>query len=281
MCDISCPAGWFCPTTTSTNSTIITTTTIASITNLTNSTSENTVAKLEQFKGKNFYFFNTLVIINLNLIIPKLASLLINYWPMSNLSDVVGGANLYGGSNYSFASDRFGSPNSAIYFNKGYLQVPEGVYFSGDFTVSVWIYLKSYQPWWRIFDFGNGEAIDNVVLAMFDLTHKLRANIYKSSSYQLIDTSLKINLNEWYFMSFVLNGTAGYIYVNGNQVATGTLNVPNNITRKNNYIGKSNWGAPNADAIYDEFKIYQVALSSTDIMNEYQISLNNGKLYNK
>jgi hypothetical protein len=81
---------------------------------------------------------------------------------MSNLSDVVGGANLYGGSNYSFTFDRFCSANSAIYFNKGYLQVPEGVYFSGDFTVTAWIYLKSYQSYSRIFDFGNGRISDNV-----------------------------------------------------------------------------------------------------------------------
>ena len=77
-----------------------------------------------------------------------------NYWPMSNQSDVVGGANLFGRSSYSFVPDRFCSANSAIYFNKGYLQVPEGVYFSGDFTFTAWVYLKSYQPWSRIFDFG-------------------------------------------------------------------------------------------------------------------------------
>ncbi len=67
---------------------------------------------------------------------------LTNYWPMSNLSDVVGGANLFGGSSYSFVSDRFNSSNSAIFFNQGYLQVPTGVYFSGDFTFTAWIYFK-------------------------------------------------------------------------------------------------------------------------------------------
>ena len=83
-----------------------------------------------------------------------------------------------------------------------------------------------------------------------------------------------INLNQWFFISFVLNGTTGFIYINGNQVATGTLNVSNNQTRTNNYIGKSDL---NADAIYDEFKIYKEALSSNDILKEYQSSSNNGK----
>jgi hypothetical protein len=197
---------------------------------------------------------------------------------MSNLSDVVGGANLFAGSSYSFTNDRFCSPNSAIYFNRGYLQVPTGVYFSGDFTFTAWIYLKSYQSWSRIFDFGNGPVSDNVYLSMIETTSNMQACIYKGSSYALIDPPSVINLNNWYFISFVLSGTTGYIYVNGNQAINGIMYVPNNIIRTTNYIGKSNWGASNADAIYDEFKIYQVALSSDEIMNEYQNSSNNGKI---
>jgi hypothetical protein len=196
---------------------------------------------------------------------------------MSNLSDVVGGANLYGGENYSFVPDRFGSQNSAIYFNQGYLQVPSGNYFSGDFTFTAWIYLKTNQPWLKIFDFGNNGdgGSDNVGLAINMTNSKITGFTYNNSSRLLIQaSSIIINLNQWYFISFVLNGTTGYIYVNGNQVANDTLNVPNNITRINNYIGKSDL---NADAIYDEFKIYEGALSSSNIMNEYKINSNYGK----
>jgi hypothetical protein len=203
-----------------------------------------------------------------------------NYWPMSSLNDVVGGANLFEGISYSFVPDRFCSAKSAIYFNQGYLQVPAGVYFSGNFTVTAWIYLKSYQSWSRIFDFGNGQESNNVVLAMVDTTSQMTGSSFKGSSRSYIETSSSssiINLNEWYFISFVLNGTTGYIYVNANQVATNTLNVPNNITRKSNYIGKSNLATDsNADAIYDELKIYQGALSSADIMNEYKKNSKNG-----
>ncbi len=35
---------------------------------------------------------------------------------MNNLTDLIGGANLFGGSSYSFVPDRFCSLNSAIYF---------------------------------------------------------------------------------------------------------------------------------------------------------------------
>jgi len=190
---------------------------------------------------------------------------------MSNLSDAVSEANLFGGGNYSFVPDRFCTPNSAIYFNKGYLQVPEGIYFSGDFTVTAWIYLKSYQYFSRIFDFGNGKNNDNVYFSFIRINSNMKASIWrKNSSVRKLNTSPIINLNEWYFISFVLNRTTSNIYVNGNQVATGSFIIPNNITRTRNYIGKSNWAADsNADAIYDEIKIYQVALTSSQIMNEY------------
>jgi hypothetical protein len=284
MCDISCQVGWLCSTlkitTASVRTSLITT--------------ERSSGEWEQCGGKGFngskycvsgltcyiknYTFSACLII-----CPiewQCSVKLINYWPMSNLYDAVGGANLFGGGNYSFTSDRFGSPNSAIYFNKGYLQVPEGVYFKGDFTFTAWIYLKSYQSYSRIFDFGNGTAND--VLAMNASSSKISGLIYNRSFELYIHASSIINLNKWYFISFVLNGTTGYIYVNGSQVAINKLLVPNNITRTRNYIGKSNWPTGiNADAIYDEFKIYEGALTSTFILNEYQSSLNNGikKIY--
>jgi hypothetical protein len=114
---------------------------------------------------------------------------------MSNLSDVVGGADLFGGTSYSFVPDRFCSPNSAIYFNKGYLQVPAGVYFSGDFTFTAWVYLKSYQPWSRIFDFGNGSPSDNVYFSIIESSSQMQAVIADGSSRLSVQTSSIINLN--------------------------------------------------------------------------------------
>ena len=46
---------------------------------------------------------------------------------MSNLSDVVGGATLYGSQGYSFVADRFGEPGQAVSFQTGYVQIPPGL----------------------------------------------------------------------------------------------------------------------------------------------------------
>jgi hypothetical protein len=198
---------------------------------------------------------------------------------MNSLLEVIKGANLFNGSNYSYVPDRFCSPNSAIYFNKGYLQVPSGVYFSVNFTFTAWIYFKSYQSWSRIIDFGNGQNSDNVGLTLLGATSQISGFAFKGSNLSIITTlspSIVINLNQWYFVTFVLNSTTGYIYVNGNQIANGTLYVPNNIIRTSNYIGKSNMENPNADAIYDEIQIYRGGLSLKEIMKKYIASSNNG-----
>jgi hypothetical protein len=195
---------------------------------------------------------------------------------MNNLSDVMSGANLYGGSNYYFAPDRFGLPSSAVYFNQGFLQVPSGIYFSGEFTFTAWIYLVKCQDWSRIIDFGNGQGIDNVLLTFYQSTSQIQGSVNQGSANAYFKTSSIINLNQWYFVSFVLSNKIGYIYVNGNQFASGTLLIPNKINTTKNYIGKSNWANDlYAEAVYDDIKIYSGALSPNDIINKYNLESKN------
>jgi hypothetical protein len=162
---------------------------------------------------------------------------------MSNLSDPVGGADLYNGLSYSFTTDRFGNANSAIYFNSGYLQVPPGIYFAGDFTVTAWIYLYSYESFSRIFDFASSVSSDNVLLGMYDTTSALTANILNGGSYSTLEGDsyvyyysgpTLIQLNAWYHVAFVLSGTTGNLYLNGILLRSGTLFVPNRVTRDSN-----------------------------------------------
>ena len=190
---------------------------------------------------------------------------------MSNLSDVTGGANLYGGWSYSFAYDRFCNINSAIYFNGGYLKVPPGVYFSGDLTVIAWVYLKqNISLNSRIIDFSNGNYSDNVCMVMnsyFSTTIRLNSTIGSGLS-----TSSPLVTNQWYHFAFTLNGTNGIIYINGTLVKTSSsFLVPRGVNRTVNFIGNV---SPNST--YDDIKIYHGALSAAQILNDYIVTSNNG-----
>jgi hypothetical protein len=51
-----------------------------------------------------------------------------------------------------------------------YIQVPNGVWFTNDFTVEGWVYVRSYNKWSRFFDFGNGEYFQDVYVALSEDT---------------------------------------------------------------------------------------------------------------
>ena len=158
---------------------------------------------------------------------------------MSNtLDDSVGGAHLYDGLNYQFTSDRFDIPNSAIYFNKGYLTVPPGIYFSGDFSITAWINLKSNIRSSRIIDFANGSNNNNILFAFNNnqLFGKIFIN-YNSDILQQLVCPFKLELNTWYHVAYVLIESTAFIYKNGIQVVTGPhTSSPLNITRTMSFI---------------------------------------------
>ena len=77
---------------------------------------------------------------------------------VSDLNDVIQGTALTNSLNAQIVS------NSYLWLNKGYVTAPPGVYFSGDFSVSVWIKPIIIANWQRVFDFGNYAASDNVIM---------------------------------------------------------------------------------------------------------------------
>ena len=198
-----------------------------------------------------------------------IGQLLTNYWSMSSLSDIIRGSDLYGGSNYSFTTDRFGNNNSAIYFNNGFLQVPNGSYFNGDFTIIIWIIFNAFESMTRFIDFQDQNGNNNVAFSMDSsgilLLLQTSDNTTLTSVNQFYQTML---LNTWYHVTAVLQGTNAYIYVNGVLQITGTLSSPSNITRTMNFIGKCNSNG-NSNAIFDDIKIYKGGMSGYQVLNDY------------
>jgi hypothetical protein len=200
---------------------------------------------------------------------------------MSNLNDVISGATLYNGVSFSYVVDRFNIPNAAISLNNGYLQVPAGVYFNGDFTFIAWVNFRSMSDQMRIFDFGNGAGNENIILQVGP------GNSFCLDTYNGGSTSWSINannrcfgsginVNQWYNVAIVLNGTSASFYLNGVRANTASFYSPNNVQRTSNFIGKSNWNGPFTDAIYDEIKIFRGAMSDQQVLMDY----NTGKFCN-
>jgi hypothetical protein len=194
---------------------------------------------------------------------------------MDNLNDSVGGANLNSNQRYfSFVQDRFCCQNKAISIaeKNGKLDLPTGIYFSADFTISAWINLKS-----RIKEthFGNfilsagTELRKNYVI--FYVRNSFLGIRVESSS---LESSSVIQLNQWYHVAVTLQDTSASLYVNGVLVNAGPCTKPPNVTRIKNCIGCA------GGIVVDDLKIYQDALTANDLLNDYNVGLYNSTLFN-
>lgn len=176
---------------------------------------------------------------------------------------------MYNGTSYSIVAHRFGNLSQAISFNNGFLQVPPGVYFSSDLTIILWINLRDYNLYSQIIDFVNNKT-DNVMLGMFHNTSQIRTVIKMNKDSSQIYSPTVFSLNQWYHVALSLNENNGRIYTNGqfkgNANCTSKLYVPRAVVRTNNFIGKNNWNDSYANAIYDDIKIYQGAMTASEVL---------------
>ena len=151
-----------------------------------------------------------------------------------------------------------------------YISLPAAVYFNGDFTIECWVYPKSFANWARIIDFGNGAGSNNVLLAYTYGTSGAPGFYVEGNQFQATQT---LPLNQWSHIAATLSGTTATIYINGVAAGTSTFPVPVNVTRNNCYIGKSNWGDPYADAVFDELRIWNTARTPAEIQSSMNTEL--------
>jgi hypothetical protein len=202
---------------------------------------------------------------------------LILYYPMDNNVNDLSGNNL-DGVNYNCTPvpDRFNFPNNALYFDGtgDYIDVPDGVFFDGDYTVSAWVNPDEIRSWSRLIDFANGQNNNNILVSMSqNMTGYFTNEVYNNSNsggYTYCASPLP--LNTWTMVTAVLEGSNIKIYLNG-QICTSsyTSQLPQNVVRTMNYIGRSNWAF---DSYYkgkiDDLRIYDAALDETEVYSLFQ-----------
>jgi hypothetical protein len=149
-----------------------------------------------------------------------------------------------------------------------YVNLP-AMTFGGAVTVEAWVYVDQHQFWQRIIDFGNGAANNNIILGFSSNTGNMFWETFQGGTGQKLITNDVFPTNQWVHVTAVNDGQGnGYIYWNGELKASGNLLAPLNVTRNNNYIGRSNWSA---DAYFkgkmDDVRVWNTARTQTDIKN--------------
>lgn len=186
---------------------------------------------------------------------------------MKNLIDEIGKANLTDTFNSSVGNfDRFCN-RSAIDLNCGSAKIPTGVYFSGDFTLSFWLYLKLHRPNSTLIVFGSNAS--SVYISLNGISPRLEISIINQLNSSFLASKTVIAVSRWYFLTFVLNDITGFIYINENLDTNGTLLVPRGSIRNRNYIGKYRSVGNCSYFVMDDLKIYEGAMFSEQIKDEY------------
>lgn len=148
-----------------------------------------------------------------------------------------------------------------------YAQVNNNVPFNTNFTVEAWVYVRSYNSWSRVIDFANGPNDDNVYLALTSgSSGDATAGVFTNTGTPTLSATNVIPIDQWAHLALTLSGTNGTIYLNGNIAGSGPLNIPPNLVRTNNYIGRSNYsGDGYANTAYSDIRIWSVARTQGQI----------------
>ena len=114
----------------------------------------------------------------------------------------------------------------------------------GAVTFAAWVKYDAFKSWSRVFDFGNGEDSDNILMAHYQTTSSGRFShrVTSTSTYEL-GGSNNLGSNTWLHRVGVIEANGNMsLYLNGSLVASNTsTSVLPTLTRTQQYVGKSNW----------------------------------------
>ncbi|HID08905.1 TPA: LamG domain-containing protein, partial [Candidatus Micrarchaeota archaeon] len=129
-------------------------------------------------------------------------------------------------------------------------------------------FYNSFNNWSRIFDFGEGQANDNILLANYGTTNNLTFEVYVGgTSGGKVTANGILETGVWMHLVAVMDvGGNVVLYKNGAQIQTGTTGVPAAVNRTSSFIGKSNWSWEGYfNGLMDDIAIWNSALTAVNV----------------
>lgn len=162
-------------------------------------------------------------------------------------------------------------PNYCLDFDgiSDFVQIEPATFINDNFTIEYWVYKKNNNNWSRVFDFGNGPNVHNMLMSLTTGSNGQQTiAIYNEDSNASFVITEPLPLNEWTHVTVRLtNNRICWVYYNGVQIQYGPLQVPQDIERTTNYIGRSNWSSDTyASMIFDDFRLYNYPRDVADIV---------------
>ena len=138
-----------------------------------------------------------------------------------------------------------------------------------DITIGLWVKYNGGNNWQRIYDLGSSTT-NYMFLTPYATGGGLRFAIMIGSGEQQLNAAA-LTVGEWTHVVVTIDGNTGRLYVNGELVDTNTgiTYNPISVTQTNNLVGKSQFADPEFNGLIDELMIYNYALTTEEIAQDY------------
>ncbi len=201
---------------------------------------------------------------------------LIAYYSFDGTASDGSGNNHHGSliNGATFTTDRNGNPNSCLLLDgiNDYVDIGDWIW-GGPSTFSVWVFNTSSPSGQRIIGFSNSSNNDCMVL--YRQTNNRIVMFHNNTStgagYSLgwdYPNSFPVNIWLHFAVTFESNNVSK-LYVNGSLLDQHFNYPPDSVMRVNQLFGKSVFGDAYYKGMIDEFRMYNRALSPTEIISLY------------
>ena len=137
-------------------------------------------------------------------------------------------------------------------------------------TFAIWFKASTQNSQYsRIFDFGNGPAMDSIVVYIDSSGINFAINTVTGYIDNLSPISNVID-DTWHHLIWIMKDSTSFIYIDGSLNNSFSMAHPTNAYRSKNYLGKSNWNSePYYNGLLADFRYYPRALSASEIQRVY------------
>ncbi len=215
------------------------------------------------------------------------------YYPFEGNADDASGSELHGtGATLGTEPDNIlpsysaGVSGQAVDLSntyKNYIDLPDGfANFLGGITINFWAKPTAAGGWANFMQFSNGAPLENIFVSRESTTSNfIFRNATGINQNTLLRGTVAIEQDKWQMFTATQDASGvAKLYKNGLQYyyfnTNGTHNtpqvtmpMPTNITRVNNYIGKSAWNDAYFNGQLDEIRVYNYALTADEIAAQY------------
>jgi hypothetical protein len=195
------------------------------------------------------------------------------------------------------AANNGANSNQAVFTQGAYVDLPNGTIsaLGNQATFETWVTVQTNQNWDRIFDFGRSDAGEDMATGapnseyIFATSQNGGTGTLRSAhrseneppatgfGENAVDAFGRMSTGVEHHLAVVWDEVAGMqsVYLDGNLLDVGTGPIRSTITLANlqdlnNWLGRAQWGDPLFDGSYNEFRIYDYALSADQVLGNFQ-----------